>query len=73
MTKPIVINELDLVKILKHRMSEKDFFLVMDELHDKYSGNAIPVDYICDYAQKHDAVCQVNLAHLIINWEEETE
>lgn len=67
----ITIDELELATILKRHMSEKDFFLIMDILHDNYSMSkeSIPIDWIKKYASGHDAVCIVNLENMIRNWE----
>lgn len=67
----ITIDELELARLLKHKMSEKDYFKTMDILHDEHSmsKDAIPIDWMRKYVTKHDAVCQVNIENLIKNWE----
>ncbi len=67
----ILINELKLATILKHKMSEKDYFQTMDELHDNNSVDmtSIPIDWMRKYASGHDPVCQVNIENMIRNWE----
>lgn len=67
----LIIDELTLANILKSHMNSEEYFQVMDQLHKDYSRNAIPVDYILEYAKDHDAVCQVNLGNLIVAWERE--
>lgn len=67
----ITIDELELARLLKHKMSEKDYFETMDILHDEHSmsKDVIPIDWMRKYATKHDAVCQINIENLIRNWE----
>lgn len=63
----ITIDELELAKILKRRMSEKDFFEIMDHLHDNYSSDegSIPIEWITRYIEWHDPVCQANVLNMI--------
>lgn len=70
----IVIDELELASKLKHKLSESDFFELMDDLHDNYGAkplhtSLVPVEYIRRYSKEHDPVCEGNLMNMITAWQ----
>lgn len=71
----IVIDELELASKLKHKLSESDFFELMDDLHDNYGNVAhsawVPVEYIRQYSKEHDPVCEGNLMNMVTAWQKE--
>lgn len=54
--------------ILRRELSEEDYKRVSEKLHNCPMVDAIPEGYIKHYAERHDAVCQVNLQNLVQNF-----
>lgn len=54
--------------ILRQELSKEDYERISARLQNCPMIDAIPEGYIKHYADRHDAVCQVNLQNLVQNF-----